>query len=1094
MIHFNKNTPLVLLLIALFLLIFSCQIDSPFIEELEKKINADSALPTIQVAGISLEKINTSLTVSATEQLNYTISPVDATDKSVTWSSDDENIVTVDSSGLIEAIAEGSTDVHVSTNDGDFTDTCTVTVIVTVEIVPVTGVSLDQSNITVAVNDTQQLTATVEPSDATDKSVRWESSNDSVALVDSSGLITAQSEGTTTISVYTNDGDFTDSCTVYTSISLDIYVHIDGNDAQIGTSFEPKATIQAAIEAAASRSPTVDVRVSGGTYVINSSINNIIEIQAGVSIYGGYNPTNWNDRDPSSFVTAVENDGTSGGSSFTPTCTVLISGSSIQANTILDGMSIYSGTGDSVAAVIIENSASPTLINLRIYGSGADTYSYGLFCSYAASTTSIEDSYIYGGSGSSASRGIFNSKSSPTIVRSSISGGDGGYSYGIYNVNDSSPIIRNCNIHGGTSISAVSKGIQNSSGCNSIIVNNTIYSGSGYERNYAITTSCSSDNTKPVIENNILFATTGTYQYGIDTFDQGYDSDPSSLQNNCFWGFDTALYSDDVDGDLTTIKLMQEDLQAEGKTASGNFRVDPHFLDIDGLDNNIDTMEDNDWRLSSSSSIFITQGGLDRSADFTMDHSGNPRSSPWSVGSFEYDISYSFVDLFVHAGNGHVNNPGTADDPLDNLNAAISKASNWGIDADVHVSEGLYEVNWDESTHIIMVEGVSFYGGYSASNWGTRDPNVYTTTVRDVSIGGGTHTYNTVFYCDSSVSNVTSIDGFVIEGGTGGCSCGILVVGGSLTISNNTIYGGDAINYSRGIYCRYSSGTIIEGNAVYAQGPSSSRSYGIIDYNSSSIIENNFVDGGKANDSTAAISGSGSSSSIIIKNTAYGGESSNTRAVGGSYESDSIAIINNVLHGGIGSSTYGVYVASPGIIRNNTINGGNASNTSSGVCVGYETGTPIIDNNIIFTTGGSYRYGINESTPAPSNRPDSVRNNEFYDTPTAIYHDYNNNNYTSITSMESALTADGVNTSANISLTASYLDYADYNGTDNDPDTMEDNDWDLTGSTNVNISTGGLNGQHSTENWSYHDDREGVTRTPSDDSSTTGWSMGAYEH
>ena len=94
--------------------------------------------------------------------------------------------------------------------------------------VAVTGVSLDQSSANVDLGDTLQLTATVSPSSATDKSVTWSSSNTSVATVNSSGLVTAVSVGSATITVTTTDGGFTDTCAVTVSpVTYVDYVQTD---------------------------------------------------------------------------------------------------------------------------------------------------------------------------------------------------------------------------------------------------------------------------------------------------------------------------------------------------------------------------------------------------------------------------------------------------------------------------------------------------------------------------------------------------------------------------------------------------------------------------------------------------------------------------------------------------------------------------------------------------------------------------------------------------------------------------------------------------------------------------------------------------
>jgi hypothetical protein len=82
------------------------------------------------------------------------------------------------------------------------------------DIVSVTGVTLDQDTLSMEVSDTETLVATVIPSTASNKTVTWESSNTEVATVSSAGLVTAIGAGSATITVKTNDGNFTDTCAV----------------------------------------------------------------------------------------------------------------------------------------------------------------------------------------------------------------------------------------------------------------------------------------------------------------------------------------------------------------------------------------------------------------------------------------------------------------------------------------------------------------------------------------------------------------------------------------------------------------------------------------------------------------------------------------------------------------------------------------------------------------------------------------------------------------------------------------------------------------------------------------------------------------
>ena len=166
----------------------------------------------ISVSSISLDKTSLTMTEGETQSLTATVTPDNATDKSLSWSSSNNSVATISSDGQVTAVSAGSATITVKTNDGGKTATCTVTV--KAKVISVTGVSLNTTSLTMTEGDTQTLTATVSPSNATDKSVTWSSSNTSVATVSSSGVVTAKSPGTATITVRTNDGGKTATCTV----------------------------------------------------------------------------------------------------------------------------------------------------------------------------------------------------------------------------------------------------------------------------------------------------------------------------------------------------------------------------------------------------------------------------------------------------------------------------------------------------------------------------------------------------------------------------------------------------------------------------------------------------------------------------------------------------------------------------------------------------------------------------------------------------------------------------------------------------------------------------------------------------------------
>jgi uncharacterized protein YjdB len=166
----------------------------------------------IAVTDVTIDKSTATLAVGATQPLMVTISPDNATNKKVTWSSSYDTVAIVDKTGLVKAIGEGETNIIVTTEDGGLKDTCVVTV--SSNIVAVTSVELNKNALTLDEGADETLTATVKPDNATNKNVTWESSDVNVATVSVDGKVTAVMAGTANIIVTTDDGAKTDVCVV----------------------------------------------------------------------------------------------------------------------------------------------------------------------------------------------------------------------------------------------------------------------------------------------------------------------------------------------------------------------------------------------------------------------------------------------------------------------------------------------------------------------------------------------------------------------------------------------------------------------------------------------------------------------------------------------------------------------------------------------------------------------------------------------------------------------------------------------------------------------------------------------------------------
>lgn len=166
---------------------------------------------TIPVMGIKLDKTTLSIGIGDKATVSATITPSDATNKAITWSSANQNIATVED-GVVEAIAAGETTITAKTEDGDFE--ASVPVKVVAQSVKVTAIKLVGVPTEAKEGYITTISAVITPNDATDKSVTFTSSNPEVATVEytktednySLALLTAVGGGKAKITATANDG------------------------------------------------------------------------------------------------------------------------------------------------------------------------------------------------------------------------------------------------------------------------------------------------------------------------------------------------------------------------------------------------------------------------------------------------------------------------------------------------------------------------------------------------------------------------------------------------------------------------------------------------------------------------------------------------------------------------------------------------------------------------------------------------------------------------------------------------------------------------------------------------------------------------
>lgn len=172
---------------------------------------------TVRVDGIDargIERVGdktVTMGLNQTRQLQVKITPSDTTNKNVQWTSSNNSVTTVDSNGVVTSKNSGSTIITATTHNGLKTE-----FFIEVET-PVTNITLNSNEINLNPGGTFKLDATVNPSNASNKNIKWISANESIATVDRSGNVTADVAGTTYISAVSADGKVVATYTVNVS-------------------------------------------------------------------------------------------------------------------------------------------------------------------------------------------------------------------------------------------------------------------------------------------------------------------------------------------------------------------------------------------------------------------------------------------------------------------------------------------------------------------------------------------------------------------------------------------------------------------------------------------------------------------------------------------------------------------------------------------------------------------------------------------------------------------------------------------------------------------------------------------------------------
>ena len=166
----------------------------------------------IRVSSISLSKSTLELTVGDQASLDATISPDNATNKKIRWSSSKESVATVTPDGIVEAISAGTAFITARSEDSGVNAKCEITV--KEKVISVTGIALNKTSLSLSEGEEFTLEATVTPDNATNKEITWASDNEAVVTVSSEGVVKALRAGTASITATTVDQGKTANCAV----------------------------------------------------------------------------------------------------------------------------------------------------------------------------------------------------------------------------------------------------------------------------------------------------------------------------------------------------------------------------------------------------------------------------------------------------------------------------------------------------------------------------------------------------------------------------------------------------------------------------------------------------------------------------------------------------------------------------------------------------------------------------------------------------------------------------------------------------------------------------------------------------------------
>ena len=232
---------------------------------------------------LSFETESIGMKVGTTLKLPVAIEPVNAIVDELIWESSDSNIAVVDNNGVVVAIAKGKCEIIVKTSDGVFGDK----IVISVEenLIDFSSLKLSNDSLELYVSETYTITAIIEPHNATNKVLRWSSSDNSIASVNN-GVITAHGSGNVVITVTSKDGKYSASCNVTVKNMEKVDVEVSGvvisnSSIELKKGDTKKLSVKVMPENATDKSV---VWISSNSNIVSVDNGNIVAKESGIAL------------------------------------------------------------------------------------------------------------------------------------------------------------------------------------------------------------------------------------------------------------------------------------------------------------------------------------------------------------------------------------------------------------------------------------------------------------------------------------------------------------------------------------------------------------------------------------------------------------------------------------------------------------------------------------------------------------------------------------------------------------------------------------------------------------------------------------------